>query len=261
MHILTVQLHMEGALQAAAPPGKPKGNLVISCAKWSGIKPVSATSCALPTAEAFTPEDVLLSPGIKTFLAGLGSGAYSNHCGITYSPSLCVQTTSSLAKERVCFFSISLQLESNVKSSHKCKLRDSCFLEEHRAKTWISSPSQHWGSSPPGGRAPASLVGHQSAWKRAVLTRSTVCHWRGIHPFALQQTSLLLPIVSPGQCGFSPVIICEERDIWCIVPTLELAVGFIWDCHCPEKLCKGHHRQLPLNGSGTVLSPCAQKDI
>lgn len=135
MHILTAELHTEGALQAAAPPGTPKGNLVISCAKWSGTKPVSATPHALPTSEAFTPEDVLLSPGIETFLAGLGSGVYSNHCGITYSPSLCVQTTSSLAKERVCFFSISLQLESNVKSSHKRKLRDSCFLEGHRAKT------------------------------------------------------------------------------------------------------------------------------
>lgn len=48
--------------------------------------------------------------------------------------------------------------------------------------------------------------------------------------FALQQTSLLLPIVSPGQCGFSPVLICEERDIWCIVSKLVLALGFIWDC-------------------------------
>lgn len=104
MHILPAELHIEGALQAAAPPGNPKGNLVISCAKWSGTKPVTATPHALPTSKAFTPEDVLLSLGIKTFLAGLLSRAHSNHCGITYSPSLCVQTTSSLAKERVCFF-------------------------------------------------------------------------------------------------------------------------------------------------------------
>lgn len=101
MHILTAELHTEGALQAAAPPGRPQGNLVMSCAKWSGKKPVSATPRALPTSEAFTPGDVLLSPGIKAFLARLGSGAYSDHCGITYSPSLCVQTTSSLAKERL----------------------------------------------------------------------------------------------------------------------------------------------------------------
>lgn len=119
----------EGALQAAAPPGKPKGNLVIICAKWSGTKPVSATPHALPTSKAFTPKDVPLSLGIKTFLSGQRSGAYLNHCGITYSPSLSVQTTSSLAKERVCFSSISLQLESNVKS-HKRKLRDSCFSKD-----------------------------------------------------------------------------------------------------------------------------------
>lgn len=152
---------------------------------------------------------------------------------------MCRQPPAWLRKGCV-FFSISLQLESNVKSSHKRKLRDSCFLEGHRAKTWISSPSQHWGSSPPGGRVPASLMGHQSAWKKTVLTRSTMCLQLGIHPFALQQTSplLLLPIVSSGQCGFSQVLTHKERDTWCVVPILVLALGFIWDYHCPKKLWK-----------------------
>lgn len=74
---------------------------------------------------------------------------------------------------------------------------------------------------------PASLVGRLSAWKRAAVTRSTVCHRLGIHPFALQQMSPLLPIVSPGRCGSSPVLICEERDVWFLVPVLVLAPGFI----------------------------------
>ena len=49
---------------------------------------------------------MLLFPGTETFSVGVGSGVHSNRCGITYSPSLCAQTTSSLAKKRVCFFSL-----------------------------------------------------------------------------------------------------------------------------------------------------------
>lgn len=101
-------------------------------------------------------QDVLLSPGPMLSLLGGKQGtckSWGNNLQCQVWGPACVCRQLLPGKGKCVFFSLSfpLQLEQNVKSSHKSKLRDSCFLEGCRAKNWVSSPSQHRGSSPPGG--------------------------------------------------------------------------------------------------------------